>query len=122
MNEGPKPLRKMPATKAALIESDSDPFFCSPYNTAGVPRAVCHEYELVRDANKIGNVELGSGVRLSLTTQENALRPNSMVPALKTRWRGALRFSMVGGANLETVFIPLNIGLNPLAQSAGSPH
>jgi hypothetical protein len=49
--------------EAVLVESNSDPSFCAPYNTAGEPRTVCHEYELVRDANKTGNVELGSDIR-----------------------------------------------------------
>jgi len=39
------------AVKEALIECDSDPFFCAPYHTAGESRTVCHEYELVRNAN-----------------------------------------------------------------------
>jgi len=54
---------KGPPTKAVLIESDSDPSFCAPYNTAGEPRTICHEYELIRDANKTRDVKLGSDVR-----------------------------------------------------------
>jgi hypothetical protein len=55
---------------------------------------------------RLGTSSLAPTSDLSLTIQENALRPNSMVPTLKIRWRGVLRFSMVGGANLETIFIP----------------
>jgi hypothetical protein len=77
------------------MECDADSVFSAPHNAAGKARAVCDKIEVVGDADW-AYVELRARVR-SVSNHAREGAPNSIVPAFKTRRRGALRCSMATG-------------------------
>jgi hypothetical protein len=91
--------RLLPSSSARrpLIERDADSVFSAPHETTTKARAVCDKIEVVGDADWARYVELRARIRSISNHAEKALRPNSIVPAFKTRRRGALRCSMATG-------------------------
>jgi hypothetical protein len=86
-----------PPTEAALVERDADPSFFAPDDVAG-PLGLSARHKSVKRSGIKSRVTTSSAAPVSerfLTVQSIAPPPNSIVPALRTRFRDAMRFSLM---------------------------